>query len=315
MTKSGARTYGIAKVEVMDFHQLEMFIAIVEERSFSRAAEKLLRTQPAISAAIRKLESEFGEKLFDRTPKGTLTSCGEVFYEHAVQILNLRRATELAVKEVKDLHRGKLTLGANEYGMTYLLTPLATFHSRFPDVRVQMKRSQAAEIPTEVLARTVEMGVLSYRPLQTGLTVVSVGNDETVLIVSPNNRLAKRNKISMQDLGSESFIATACDRSPYRQQVTERFQKAGIPLNITMEMPTIEGVKWAVQKGFGIALVPGMTVKTEIEGGKVKALRVPEISLERLFYLTYRKGAKLSHAARAFLSIVQESRDQVKRPN
>src|SRR5215831_14692806 len=106
----------------MDINQLEVFLAVAQERSFSRAAESLHRTQPAISQAIRRLEGEIGEPLFDRSSKdGTLTSAGKVLLEFAQQMLNLRQNAHTAIKELKDLHHGKLTLSANEYTVMYLL--------------------------------------------------------------------------------------------------------------------------------------------------------------------------------------------------
>ena len=111
----------------MEFSQLEVLVAVVQEQGFSRAAERLRRTQPAISQAIRKLEAEFGESLFERSSKEvTLTASGQLLYEYALHLLNLRKDAEAAVQEQKDLRQGKLVIGANEYTVTYILPALTS---------------------------------------------------------------------------------------------------------------------------------------------------------------------------------------------
>src|SRR6266496_3751709 len=149
----------------MDINQLEVFLSVAHEKSFSRAAEALSRTQPAVSQAIRRLEAELGESLFDRSSKdGTLTAAGRVLYDVAQQILNLRLGAHSAIKELQDLHRGKLTLSANEYTVMYLLPVLPVFRARHPHVKIEVKRSLASRIPSEVLGRSVEVGIVSYKP-------------------------------------------------------------------------------------------------------------------------------------------------------
>src|SRR6266487_5253546 len=132
----------------MDINQLEVFLSVAHEKSFSRAAQALSRTQPAISQAIRRLELELGEALFDRSSKdGTLTAAGQVLYDFAQQMLNLRHGAQAAIKELKDLHRGKLTLSANEYTVMYLLPVIPVFRARHPHIKIEVKRGLASRIP------------------------------------------------------------------------------------------------------------------------------------------------------------------------
>ena len=290
----------------MDINQLEVLIAVANERGFSRAADKLYRTQPAISQAIRRLEEEVGEPLFDRSSKdGTLTASGQVLLKYAQQIINLRRDAKLAVKELKDLQRGKVTLGANEYTVMYLLPVISVYRVRHPHIKIEVKRDLASRIPSEVLKRDVEIGIVSFRPNDPALQTLAVATDELSLIVAPGHPLAGKKIVSVRELGVESFIAHNV-RSPYREKVVQTFEKHRTPLNISMELPTLEAIKRFVEQGMGVALVPRLAAQAEIERGQVVALTVREMRLERKLYLIYRKGAKLSHAARAFLNVARD---------
>ncbi|MGH9905148.1 MAG: LysR substrate-binding domain-containing protein, partial [Pyrinomonadaceae bacterium] len=235
----------------MDINQLEVLLAVAREQSFSRAAQALHRTQPAVSQAIRRLENEIGEPLFDRSSKdGTLTAAGRVLYEFAQQMLNLRVSAHTAIKELKDLHRGKLTLSANEYTVMYLLPVFPVFRARHPHIKLEVKRSLASRIPAEILGRDVEIGIVSYKPADAAIASIPVITDELALITAPDHPLANRDVISVRELGAESFIAHNV-ASPYRERVVRTFEKYKTPLNISMEMPTLEAIKRFVEQGMG----------------------------------------------------------------
>ena len=292
----------------MDVNQLEVLVAVANEQSFSRAAQALHRTQPAVSQAVRRLESELGEPLFDRSSKdGTLTAAGRVLFDFAEQMLNLRHGAHRAIKELKDLQQGKLALSANEYTVMYLLPVLAVFRARHPHIKVEVKRSLASRIASEVLGRGVEIGVVSFKPADQAITSIPVVMDELALIVAPGHPLAAKASVSVRELGAESFIAHNV-ASPYRERVVHTFAKHKTPLNISMEMPTLEAIKRLVEREMGVALVPRLTAETEIARGQVVALMVREMRFERRLQLIYRKGATLSHAARAFLRVAKGMR-------
>jgi DNA-binding transcriptional LysR family regulator len=289
----------------MDVNQLEVLVAVAEERSFSRAAEILHRTQPAVSQAIRRLEAELGEVLFDRSSRdGTLTPAGHVLVDHAKHILNIRHSAHHAIRELKDLQRGKLALSANEYTVMYLLPVIPMFRKRHPDIRIEVKRGLASRIPSEILGRGVEIGVVSYKPNDAAISSIPVLMDELALIVAPDHPLAGKQIVSVRELGAESFIAHNVP-SPYRERVVRTFEKYKTPLNISIEMPTLESIKLFVAQGMGVALVPRLAAQPEIARGDLAALTVREMRLERRLYLVHRKGATLSHAARAFLRVAK----------
>src|SRR5437870_5213301 len=289
----------------MDVNQLEVFLGVAHEKSFSRAAEALHRTQRSVSQAIRRLENELGEPLFDRSSKdGTLTAAGRVLFDFAQQMLNLRQHAHSAIRELRDLHRGKLSLGANEYTVMCLLPLIPIFRARHPHIKIEVKRSLASRIPSEILGRDVEIGVVSFKPGGQAIKSVPVVMDELALIVAPDHPLAAKKVVSVRELGAEAFIAHNVP-SPYRERVIKTFEKQRTPLNISMEMPTLEAIKRMVERGMGVALVPRLAAQIEIGRKQLVGLSVREMRLERRLHLIYRKGAALSHAAKAFIRVAR----------
>ena len=290
----------------MDIPELEVLIVAAEEKSFSRAAKTLNRTQPAISQAIRRLETEVGETLFDRSSKeGILTPAGEVLLDYAKQMMNLRRTARTAVKDLKELHHGKVTISANEHTVFYLLSVIEEFKKRHPLIKIHVQRGVASRIPKEILAREVELGVISFKPKDKSVKSLPVGTDELILIVSPAHRLADKKIVSVKDLGNESFIAHNAP-SPYREMVINNFQKHNVTLNIAVEMPSLEAIKKLVALGSGVALVPKLSTQSEIENGQLIGLPVKEMKFSRQLHIIHRRNGSLSHAAKAFLDIVKE---------
>jgi DNA-binding transcriptional LysR family regulator len=288
----------------MDLFQLETFLAVAEERSFSRAAARLHRTQPAVSQVIAKLEAELGETLVERSA-GSLTDAGRVLREYAQKMLNLRKDAGAALVDLRSLHTGRLNLAANEYTCLYLLPVLDAFRRQNPGIKVAVQRALASRIADEVLSHSVEMGVVSFRPEDPQVVSTVVYRDELVCVMSPSHALAKAGKASIARLGRESFVAHNVP-SPLRQKVIAAFERHKTPLQMEVELPSLEAIKRFVQRGNGVALVPRLTVEHELELGALVAVEVPELQVERKLRLVYRKQAALSHAAREFLRVVQE---------
>jgi DNA-binding transcriptional LysR family regulator len=290
----------------LDLFQLETFLAVAEERSFSRAAARLHRTQPAVSQAIAKLEGELGEVLFERSSRdGTLTDAGGVLREYAAKLLNLRTEAEGALTELRELHRGKLSLAANEYTCLYLLPLLDVFRRRNPRIKVTVQRSLASRIADDVLMHSVEIGVLSFRPDDAQVQSTVVYRDELTLVVNPLHPFAKAGEVTIRQLGTQNFVAHNI-LSPQRQKVIQAFRKYNTPLQMGVELPSLDAIKRFVEMGNGVALVPGLTLRTELERGSLVRVRVKELQIERKLRLVYRKQASLSHAALAFLRVVEE---------
>jgi DNA-binding transcriptional LysR family regulator len=296
----------------MDFFQLETFLAVAQTGSFSAAATQVHRTQPAVSQMVRKLEEEIGEPLLDRSTRdGKLTDAGRVLEEYAQKMLNLRREARASLEELRQFQRGTLTIAANEFTALYLLRVLEDFRRFCPMIKIAVHRSLASSIADLVADHTVELGVLSFRAEGPQLQSVAVFSDQLTFVVPPGHPLAKAKSVSIRQLGAESFVAHNVV-SPYRLKVQEAFKRHKTPLNIGVEMPTIEAIKRFVAAGNGVALVPGIAVEPELNRGELIAVAVKELKLERKLRIVYRKGGQLSHAARAFLQVAEAVSEKVK---
>ena len=288
----------------MELYSLQVFLTVATEKSFSRAAEKLLRTQPAVSLALQRLELELGEKLIDRSGRELiLTDAGRTVLDYARRFQSLRQEMDNSLAELRDNSAGRLSIGANESTTLYLLRHIERYRELYPKVKVQVRRSLSSKIPSELLDGNLEMGVISYDPGDPRLTTRTIYLDALALVVSPRHRLANRRSISIAELGDETFIAHNVV-SPYRDAVLREFQARKVPLRMEVEMPTIESIRKLVQEGMGVAFLPRMCVEQEIEQKLLREVRVKELHVERNILLVYPARRGLSHAARAFLEVV-----------
>jgi DNA-binding transcriptional LysR family regulator len=289
----------------MDISQLEVFRAVAREGGFSRAATKLFRTQSAVSQSVRKLELEIGEPLFDRSSRdGLVTDAGRVLLEYADRLLNLRDNAREALVELRELQQGKLVIGANEFTALYLLRVLAEFGRLHPAIRIMVQRSLGSRIPDDVLRHNCEFGVLTYDPHDPELSSVVVYSDELILVVPPSHPLARERRVSILQLGAESFVAHIVS-SPYREKVIQAFKQHNTPLHMGIELPTLQAIKRFVAMGSGVAFLPEISVEDEIARGELVRIPVQELKVHRKLRLIYRKSASLSHAGQAFLKVAE----------
>src|SRR5580693_6361395 len=192
----------------VELYALQVFLTIATEKSFSRAAEKLLRTQPAVSLALQRLEQELGEKLIDRSGKDLiLTDAGRTVLEFARRFESLHHELDNALAELRDNSAGRLVIGANESTILYLLRHIERYRELYPKVKVQVRRSFSSKIPNELLDGNLELGVVSYDPSDERLKSKVIYSDALAFVVSPKHRLAHRKTISITELGAETFIA------------------------------------------------------------------------------------------------------------
>ena len=288
----------------MDLAELNVFLTVARERSFSRAARKLFRTQPAVSIAIRKLEDWVGEPLFIRGARsGQLTDAGRLLEAYAERILNLREEIKKAMEDLRSGGRGELSLGVNESSIHALLPVLGRYLQLYPEVHLAVRRTFSRDIPSEILNYRLDLGVASFIPQEPQLAAVKIFRDELALVVSPRHRLAKLGRANLADLGSELFVAHSVD-SPFRVRVMQLFAKNHVPLQMGVELPTIESIKRFVQMDMGVAIVPRMCVRWEVEQGLLVEVKVRQLRMPRDLYLLYRKRGPLSHAAAAMLRLL-----------
>jgi DNA-binding transcriptional LysR family regulator len=288
----------------MELHPLRVFLTVAMEKSFSRAAEKLLRTQPAISLSIQRLEVELGERLIDRSAKDLLlTDAGKVVLDYARRFENLQGELENSLAEMRDKSAGRLTIGANESSTLYLLDHIERYRRQFPKIKVQIRRSLSSKIPAELIDGDLELGILTYDPEDERLVSKVIYRDHLAFIVSPQHRLAAHAEVSISELSYEQFIAHNVV-SPYRAVVLREFQRHKVPLHMDLEMPTIEAIRKMVQRNEGVAFLPRMCVDEEIRQGILHEVKVKDMDVDRKIRLVYPARRVLSHAAQAFLEVV-----------
>jgi DNA-binding transcriptional LysR family regulator len=289
----------------MDIAALKTFLAVAQERSFSRAAAKVHRTQPAVSQAVRRLEVDLGEQLFDRSSKtGTLTDAGKVLQNYGQRLVRLAEEAESAMRELRDLRRGRVLIGANEAAVHTLLPLIGRFRRGFPDIAIDVRRVPARQIAVEVQQGSLDFGALTFHPPEEGLLEVPVGSDELVLLVSPSHELAARRQVTMAELAGHPVVAHN-DPSPARERVLRLFEEHHITLNMVIALPSLDGIKRAVELDLGVALLPRRCAITEIASKRLVAVQVTGVSRKRQVTLVCRKAHR-SHAADAFLKMAQE---------
>jgi DNA-binding transcriptional LysR family regulator len=291
----------------ISMEQLMAFKVVAETGSFSRAAEKLFRTQPAISQAIRLLEEELGQALFAREGrKSRLTQAGQIFLVHVQDVFETLDQGKLRVDALKDLKEGQLTLSTSDTTAYYLLPEvLKIFRDAYPgvDVRIHCKPSPVSA--EQVIAREVDIGIVTLPVDHPKLASEPLILREDVVICSPLHNLAKRKKIGFADL--ESYPLLLLDRgSNTRTYIDQAFAEAGIKPKITMELGSIEVIKRLVQLNFGISIVPLISVQREIDQGSLNALGLFKKSDCRTLGLIYPQSGIHSLAAQMFAGMLRD---------
>jgi DNA-binding transcriptional LysR family regulator len=287
----------------VDLAELRVFAAVAAERSFSRAALRVGRTQPAVSQAIRRLEDELSEQLFDRTTKeARLTPAGELLLDYAGRLERLAQEAESSIRELRDLMRGRVLIGTNEGGVHALLPLIERFREHHGQIVVDVRRVHSRQIPAEVSEGSLDFGALSYKPGKSDLEWLPLGEDEMVMLVASDHPLAQRKRISMAEAGRQIVIAHN-DPSPARERVIRLYEERHLLLNMMISLPSLDAIKRAVEMNLGVALLPRRCAVTEIKLGRLTAVPVSGVSMRRHLRLVHRKTSTLSPAARAFLDV------------
>jgi DNA-binding transcriptional LysR family regulator len=289
----------------LDFTELQAFLAVIAERSFSRAATKMHRTQSAVSYAVRRLEGKVGERLFHRSNNGALTEAGEVLRQYAERLVRLADEAQLSVRELRDLRRGRVLIGANEASIAMLLPLIAGFRARYPQILIDIRRVHARHIGEEVLQGNLEFGVTTFPPRQRRLRAVALGTDELVALVYPSHPFATRDRLRIVEWAREPIIIPN-DPSPARERVMQLAEARGTPVNVQVALPTLEAIKLAVAMRLGITLLPRRCAVAEIDSGQLIAVPVTEVQAPHTVHLIYRRAPALSHSGSAFLDSLKD---------
>jgi len=290
----------------MNLLQLEHFLAVVEERTFTRAAERVCRTQPAVSESVRKLEEELGTSLFARDMHdASLTEAGTVLVDYARKIVLARDAAMREVGALKSLKSGMLHIAAHESAAVYLLSaPLRQYLQRFSDIKIGIFRSQLTDIPRQVMDREGQIGFVKDQPTFHELKWMEVHADEMVLVAAAGHPLSRRSEVRIRDLGDERFVLHHLCSST-EQKILRLFEQHNTRCRMAAELWSFENIKSFVQADVGLAIVPKITVHRELREGTLTRIDVPELNIPRRTLMIYREQEYLSDAARELIKVVR----------
>ena len=292
----------------MDFEQLETFLEVAKHVSFSRAAEKRFRTQPAISSQIRALEEEVGAKLFDRSGgKVSLTAAGKAFQKYVEETLEARKAMLVALAEMERVPRGEIVVGANEGTCLHILPEVfAGFKKLYPDVSVNIKRSDYAKILESVTDNSVDFGVVSLPITDNRLTAVLIHQDELVLIAPPQHPVGKLKSVTVAEIAKYPLVVPKLGHT--RDGIEQLFQERRLKPNYTMELDSSELLKRFVAADVGIGFIASSNVQEDVRAKVLVAIPIADAQIRRDLALVFRKDKALSRAALAFIDIAVKHR-------
>jgi DNA-binding transcriptional LysR family regulator len=287
----------------MDFDQLETFLEVARNLSFSRAAERRFRTQPAISAQIRALEEEVGARLLDRTGgKVSITAAGKIFLTYVENALEARRSALRAVAEAERVPGGEIVVAANEGSCLHILPEVfAEFKRSYPDVGITVKRSETREVLEAVIDNSADFGVAAMPVTDKRITAVLIHKDELVLITPVGHPLAQHSEIQVSQIDDYPLLLPKAGRT--RDSIERLFEERNMKPNISMELDSSELLKRFVSAGVGIGFCPYTTALGDVRLGITAIVRLSDAQIRRDMALVFRKDKALSRAALAFIDI------------
>jgi DNA-binding transcriptional LysR family regulator len=297
----------------MDFDQLITFLEVARQGSFSRAGEKVFRSQSAVSAQIRQLEQEYGDRLLDRSGKTVkLTPAGQIFYEYAERLRNLRDESLTAVADHSRTPRGTLRVGANEATCLYVLPEVfAEYCRRYPLVQISIYRNFSYKIMEKLENGQVEVGVLTLPVQSPSLKIQAIFRDKLMLMVSPRNPLAKLKSAPIREVIKYPLLLPKTGHT--RRLLDKLFREYNSELKVRMELPSIGMIKSFVAADLGISLISASFAKDEVAAGRVKLIDLEDAELWRELGLAYRRDRTLSVAAKTFIAMFRHHSTHAKK--
>jgi DNA-binding transcriptional LysR family regulator len=291
-----------------NFHRLRLFLGVARRGGFSRAAQALAISQPAISAQVALLERRYGQPLVERLPRGLrLTAAGVVAAEYAERIFGLAEEMEVALDDLRGLRRGHLTVGASSTIGEYVLPPLiGRFKALHPDVAVAVRVANTERILAEVRGRQLDLAFVGGRPTGDDLLAEPFDRDEIVPLAAPDHPLAARSEVTLGELAAAGLVAREAG-SATRATAEASLRGAGLEPRLAMELGSNEAVKRAVRAGLGVGLLSRRAADSELAAGHLIVLDVPAWSCRRELYAIHRREKRLTAAERRFLDLTRAS--------
>jgi DNA-binding transcriptional LysR family regulator len=295
---------------IMNLNQLRAFYSVIKTGTFSKAADELCVTEPAVFIQVRSFERYLGFTLLDRFGKELRpTEIGRVLYEYAEKIFTLVDEATNAVKDLQDLKKGYLRLGVTQSLAQYLMPLLVpTFQDRYPHIAVYMDGSSSRGLVEGILEHRYELAVVARVPYPDRINFIPYTRDEILLVVSPHHGLAKREKVSLEELAKEPVILTDA-KSAVKFSIWEGFEKRGLQPAAIIEAGNIEFIKQLVEKGKGYSFLASVCVREEIRRGVLTTIPLEQGDFAMDIDIIHLKGKTLSPAASTFLHFMQENRE------
>lgn len=286
----------------MEFEQLRGFLETARERSFTRAAEKLFRTQPAVSLQIKRLETELGQRLFERSGKRvSLTEAGHLLYNRVEQIFGIVEDIRTEMSDLDELAAGRLSIAASDTNCTYVLPPvIEAFRSAYPKIEIQLTDRMSPEVARLVVDGVVDFGIATLPVHDSRLDTQPLWVRKEVVVASPHHPLAARSRLSLKRIADEPILALESG-STSRHLMDRVFLEAGVQPHVSMELGSIEVIKKYVEIGLGLAIVPEVSVRSELASGQLAKLHVRGIP-SRQVGVVRRTGGHVSPSSLMFLS-------------
>lgn len=292
----------------MDLRQLRYLVALAEERSFTRAAASAHIAQPAMSQQIRRLETELGLAVVERTTRRVvLTDAGELLVIRARRILAELEAAETELQALRGMYTGHVTIGAmHTMGPVDLSLALALFSERHPNVQFTVREQSSEEMAEMLRVDEVDLAFLSVteRVESHGLGLYQLVSEELVVLLPREHRLGRRRRVRMAELAGESFISFRTG-ARLRELLVSAARGAGFEPRVTLESNESQRVRRLVSRGLGIAILPRSDA--EGPGADVSVARLVEPALSRDITLAWREGRRHAPAAAEFLELARET--------
>ncbi|MBI2863336.1 MAG: LysR family transcriptional regulator [Chloroflexi bacterium] len=294
-----------------NFHQLFVFYTVARLSSFSKAADELYISQPAVSNQVKLLEQRYGQPLFERLSRGIkLTQAGEIALDYARRIFALADEMEEVIADLRGVAFGRLVIGASTTIGEYLLPEImGRFKERHPGVDMELRISNTRQVAGEVLRHELDLGFIGGHDQDDSLMVEPFAADEIVLFASPRHRLAGRTDVNVDDLRDEGFI-TREKGSATRVIAETHLRLLGVEPQVRMELGSNEAVKRAVWAGLGLGMLSRAALLAEVESGHLVVLEIPDCCCRRQLSLIYRRDKRLTSVEQAFLSLVRTARHE-----
>jgi DNA-binding transcriptional LysR family regulator len=293
----------------LTFHQLTLFRTVARYLSYTRAAEHLYLSQPAVSQQIKALEKQLGLALFVRQGRGiALTPAGRELQCHAEQLLALFAEMATLVHDVHHVRRGGVTIGASTSAGTYLVPPLlGAFHARYPGIQITLTVANRRSIEQALLTHQVDLAVISIIAHRERFVIEHLAPYELVIIAAPTHPLARATALTLNDLREETVLLRERGAGT-RYDAELHFAQKAIKLHSRLEFDNIEVIKEGVMAGLGIAVLSRESVAQEVEHGDLVILPVEGFPLLRHWYIVHLKERRLSLAAAALRAFLLQTR-------